>query len=286
MSVLRYVALLILAALLCWPAVAQNAGDYFFIQLSDTQFGMFTGDKDFAQETLNYEFVVASINRLKPAFVVICGDLINKVGDAAQAAEYHRITKKISPSIPVYEVPGNHDVGNDPTPETLAYYRKNFGRDYYSFRQRDLYGIVLNASIIAAPGKIQDDANKQEAWLKQELATAKASGARHIVVFQHQSWFLEKGDEADQYFNIPKATRTRYIDLLKSAGVRYVFAGHYHRNAYGKDGNLEVITTGPVSLPLGDGSSGIRIVTVRPDRLDHQYFTLGNIPNSFTTTQK
>jgi len=279
--ILRYVALLALAALLCWPVAAQNSSDYFFIQISDTQFGMFTGDKDFAQETLNYEFVVANINRLKPAFVVICGDLINKPGDAAQAAEYHRITKKIDPKIPVYELPGNHDVGNDPTPESLAYYRKNFGKDYYSFRQRDLYGIALNASVIASPGKVQDDANKQEAWLKAELVTAKASGARHIVVFQHQSWFLEKGDEPDQYFNIPKATRARYLDLLKNAGVRYVFAGHYHRNAFGKDGDLEMITTGPVSLPLGDDPSGIRIVTVHPDRLEHQYFTLGNIPNSF-----
>jgi 3',5'-cyclic AMP phosphodiesterase CpdA len=282
MRILRYVALLTIVALLCWNAAAQNTAPYFFIQLADPQFGMFTADKSFDQETLNYEFVVENINRLKPAFVVICGDLINKPGDAAQAAEYHRITKKISPSIPVYELPGNHDVGNDPTPELLAYYRKNFGKDYYSFRQRDLYGIVLNASVIQSPGKVQDEADKQEAWLKAELVTAKASGARHIVVFQHQSWFLEKGDEADQYFNIPKATRTRYLDLLKSAGVRYVFAGHYHRNAFGKDGTLEVITSGPVGMPLGMDMSGIRIVTVRPDRIDHQYYTLGNIPNTFS----
>ena len=286
MRILRWSALPAAVLLICWTVAAQTSNDYFFIQLSDTQFGMFTGDKDFAQETLNYEFVVANINRLKPAFVVICGDLINKPGDAAQTAEYRRITKKISPSIPVYEVAGNHDVGNEPTPETLAYYRKNFGKDYYSFRQRDLYGIVLNASMIAAPGKVQDEANKQEAWLKAELETAKAGGARHIVVFQHQSWFLETANEADQYFNIPKATRARYLDLLHNAGVRYVFAGHYHRTAFGKDGNLEMITTGPVSLPLGPDPSGIRIVTVRPDRIDHQYFTLGNIPSSYSPAQK
>jgi len=281
MRTLNCAALLATVLLICWTAAGQTSGDYFFIQIADTQFGAFTGDKDFAQETLNYEFAVANINRLKPAFVVICGDLINKTGDDIQSAEYHRITKKIDPSIPVYALPGNHDVGNDPTPETLAYYRKNFGRDYYSFQQRDLYGIVLDASVISAPGKVQDEANKQEAWLKTELATAKASGARHIVVFQHQSWFLERVDEADQYFNIPKAARTRYLDLLKGAGVRYVFAGHYHRNAFAKDGNLEVITTGPISRPLGSDPSGIRIVTVHPDRIDHQYYTLGNIPNTF-----
>src|SRR5262245_18772161 len=76
----------------------------FFIQLADPQFGAFTSDRDFAQETVNYEFAIATVNRLKPAFVVICGDLINKVGDAAQTAEYFRITAKLDRSIPLYAV--------------------------------------------------------------------------------------------------------------------------------------------------------------------------------------
>jgi len=92
----------------------------FFIQLADPQFGAFTQDKDFVQETANYEFAVANINRIKPAFVIVCGDLINKTGDPVQTAEYHRVTAMIDKSIPVYAVPGNHDVGNTPTAETLA----------------------------------------------------------------------------------------------------------------------------------------------------------------------
>jgi 3',5'-cyclic AMP phosphodiesterase CpdA len=281
MRILRYAALLLLVACLCWPLTAQNADNYFFIQLADTQFGAFTQDKEFQKETENYEFAVANINRLKPAFVVICGDLINKVGDPVQTAEYLRITKQIDPVIPVYAVSGNHDVGNEPTPETLAYYREHFGRDYYGFRQRDIYGIVLNTSMIGAPGKVQAEADKQEAWFKAELTTARASGARHIVVFQHHAWFLEKPDEANQYFNIPNPQRRRYIDLIKGAGVRYVFAGHYHRNAFGTDEDLQMVTSGPVGVPLGSDPSGIRIVAVRPDRIDHQYFTLGNIPITY-----
>lgn len=261
---------------------AQNvSGDYFFVQLADTQFGMFTGDRDFAQETANYEFVVANINRLRPRFVVICGDLINKVGDPAQTAEYLRITKKIDPSIPVYPVPGNHDVGNEPTPETLAYYRQHFGPDHYSFVHGSLYGIVLDSGVISAPGKVQSEAVEQESWLKAELGKARAAGARHIVVFQHHSWFLEKADEPTQYFNIPIETRRSYLELLKGAGVRYVFAGHYHRNALGRDGDLEMITSGPVGQPLGTDPSGMRLVTVRDSGLEHRYYTLGNVPNQF-----
>ena len=59
---------------------------------------------------------------------MICGDLINKVGDPVQTAEYFRITGDIDPSIPVHAVAGNHDVGNEPTPETLAHYRARLDR--------------------------------------------------------------------------------------------------------------------------------------------------------------
>lgn len=272
----------LLALLIGGMAGAQTAaGDFYFIQLADPQFGAFTGDRDFAQETANYEFAVANINRLRPRFVVICGDLINKVGDPVQSAEYFRITRKIDASIPVYAVSGNHDVGNEPTPETLAYYRENFGKDYYSFREGDVYGIVLNSSLISAPARAQAEADRQEAWLKAELETAKTSGAPHIVVFQHHSWFLENPNEPTQYFNIPIEQRKRFLDMLKSAGVRYVFAGHYHRNAFGTDGELEMITNGPVGRPLGDDPSGMRMVIVRPDRLEHRYFTMGDIPNQY-----
>jgi 3',5'-cyclic AMP phosphodiesterase CpdA len=271
-----------LVALLLWaPVAALQERTEFFIQLADPQFGAFTQDRDFVQETANYEFAVANINRLRPAFVVICGDLINKPGDRAQTEEYFRITRKIARSIPVYAVAGNHDVGNEPTPETLKSYRARFGPNYYSFRRGRVHGIVLDTSLISAPAKVHADADAQEAWLKAELQRARASDARHIVVFQHHSWFLEKADEPSQYFNVPLESRRRYLDLLKSAGVRYVFAGHYHRNAFGRDGALEMITSGPVGRPLGADPSGIRIVTIEDDRIEHTYYGMGLIPNQF-----
>src|SRR5215211_2998538 len=105
----------------------RTAEPWFFIQLSDPQLGMFTDNRDFVQDTANFEFAVAAVNRLRPAFVVITGDLVNKPGDAAQIAEYRRIVGKIDRGIPVYNIAGNHDVQNEPTPESLAAYTKIFG---------------------------------------------------------------------------------------------------------------------------------------------------------------
>ena len=269
----------LLVLLLASGLAAQQDSSFFFVQLSDPQFGFQAGDKSFEQESVTFEFVIASLNRLRPAFVVAAGDLVNKPGDPAQTAEYLRIAAKLDRSIPLYNVAGNHDVGNEPTPATLAAYRQKFGRDYYSFRHGSLAAIVMNSSLIMAPGKASSEAADQLAWLKEELGKARAGGARHVVVFQHYPWFLEKPDEPDQYFNVPLERRGPYLALLKAAGVSHVFAGHVHRNSQGRDGALEMVTSGPVGRPLGNDPSGIRVVIVRPEGLEHRYYGLGSIPN-------
>lgn len=254
------------------------AEPFYFIQLSDPQLGMFTNNRDFAQDATNFEFAVTAVNRLRPAFVVITGDLVHKPGDAAQIAEYRRIAGLIDRSIPVYHIAGNHDVENAPTPESLAAYRKIFGPDRYTFRHQGLVGIVLNSSVIHTPEKAAADLGEQERWLRTELGKAKAEGARHIVVFQHHPWFIKNAAEADQYFNIPVARRAAYLALFREFGVRYLFCGHYHRNAEARDGEIENVTSGPVGKPLGGAKSGLRVAIVRDDRIEHRYFELGELP--------
>jgi serine/threonine-protein phosphatase CPPED1 len=249
-----------------------------FIQMSDPQFGMYTADKDFVQETANFEFAIATANRLKPAFVIITGDLVNKAGDAAMIAEYKRISAKLDPKIKLFSVPGNHDVGNEPTKESLAAYRENIGPDYYSFHAGDIAGIVLNSNLEKGTEKVPEEAAKMEAWFRAELERLKLSGVKHIILFQHISLFLKTPDEKDEYSNVPKEIRERYLHLLHEYGVQQVFAGHYHRNEYGKDGDLEMITSGPVGKPLGGAKSGIRVVTVKDGSVTHKYYELGDLP--------
>src|SRR3954453_23409469 len=146
------VSCLAISFLLCVASRSAPAAEpVFFIQLSDPQFGMFTDNKNFAQETANFEFAVATVNRLRPAFVVISGDLVNKAGDAAQIAEFQRIVAKVDSSIPVFNVVGNHDIGNVPAPSTITAFTNRFGPDHYTFERGDFVGIVLNSTIIHSP---------------------------------------------------------------------------------------------------------------------------------------
>jgi 3',5'-cyclic AMP phosphodiesterase CpdA len=272
------------AAAILVHAAAPRAADspFFFIQLTDPQFGMAASNADFAQETANFEFAIAAANRLRPAFVVVTGDLINKVDDEAQVAEYRRIAGKLDHAIPLYNLPGNHDIADPPTAEAVAVYTKRFGPDHYTFRHASLAGIVINTPIIFAAQKVPELAAAQEKWLRSELERARREGARHVVVFQHHSLFVADPAEPDQYFNIAREKRTQLLALFHEFGVTHVFAGHLHRNAVARDGNLEMVTTGPVGKPLGDGKSGLRIVTVTDAGIEHRYYEFGEVPNKVT----
>ncbi len=261
------------------------AAPFFFIQLTDPQFGMFADNANADQETANLEFAVATVNRLRPSFVVVTGDLVNRAGDAAQIAAYLGVMKKVDPAIRVYNMPGNHDVGNAPTPDSLAAYVKRFGPDHYAFRHGNFAGIVLDSMLMFAPEKVSDAAAEQERWLRAELERARRDGVAHIVVFQHHPFFVRDPAEPDVYDNIPRERRAKCLALFGEFGVKHVFAGHYHGNALARAGDIEVVTTGPIGKPLREGArSGMRIIMVSDAGIDHRYYDLGELPNRVLLT--
>ena len=251
---------------------------FFFIQMADPQFGFFTANEDFARETANFTQAIEAANRLRPAFVVVCGDLTHRQGDSAQIAEYRRVAALLDRSIPLYNVAGNHDLALPLSPRSVASYRAVYGPDYYTFDRNGVLGIVINSSLVKEPNLAPEEAAAQTRWLERTLADARSKG-RRAIVFQHHPWFLARADEPDQYYNLPIATRREALKLFSDAGVRYVFAGHYHRNALARDGDLEMVTTGPVGKPLGSDPSGFRIVIVTRDSVIHRYYALDSLPN-------
>src|SRR5690242_18855533 len=92
------------------PAQLEQFKPFFFIQMADPQLGMFDDNKSIDKDVKNFEQAMAHANRLHPDFVVICGDLIDKQGDAAQEQAFLNVCKQLDKSIPLYLVSGNHDV--------------------------------------------------------------------------------------------------------------------------------------------------------------------------------
>ena len=247
---------------------------YFFVHLSDPQLGMMEINADFSKESEMVADAISAINRLNPAFVVITGDLVNQEGNMEQINELKRLFDQVKKSIPVYYVPGNHDVGQMVPEESLASYRANFGDDRFSVLYKKTRLIVINSQLIWAKRDTLE--MEQYQWLEDELK--KSAKNDHRFVFAHHPIFVESVDEADRYQNLPIDRRGKYIDLFEKNNVQYMFVGHLHKNHISQTGNLTIVATNGLCVSHSHEPPGLKIVRVYPDRVDYDYYAVEMLP--------
>ena len=257
--------------------LAGNAADFFFVQIADTQLGMTNSNRDMVPEIENFSKAVDHINSIKPAFVIISGDLINADHSPKQIRAFWNIAHKINPDIPLYLVPGNHDIGKA-NEANINFYRRLFGKDYYSFSHKGNEFLVLNSCLIHDADSDVDMRAAQRKWFESELEAARKKNPDHIFVCVHHPWFLKSSDEKDEYFNIPVSERKEYLDLMKRFGVEFALAGHLHEESIAKDGSLSMITTSSLGKALGKTPVGFRVFRVYKDRVEHTYYPLDQVP--------
>lgn len=253
--------------------IAADSAPFFFLQLSDPQFGFIDNNKSISAETEAMNKAVTAINQLKPPFVVITGDFVNNSKSKEQIAAYKSMIAQIDSSVKVYMIPGNHDIGKV-SRASIDNYKKNYGETHFSFRYGDCTFIGIDSNIIKEEDKEREEV--QFKWLEQELQ--KTKDARFKFVFTHCSVFLKRMDEPVNYSNFSLPMREKYVRLFQKYGVNAIFAGHLHNNAYGKVGNMEMITIGPVGKVLGTGYQGMNLVKVYPDRFISEFIALNQFP--------
>ena len=248
---------------------------YFFVCLSDPQFGMTENNAGFSNESEMVAKTIAAINRLNPAFVVITGDLVNQAGNMEQIREFKRLFGEINKTIPIYCIPGNHDVGQTASDELLALYRSNFGDDRFSVSYKNTALIGFNSQLVWAKRDTLE--MEQYEWLENELKMAMKYDYR--FVFAHHPLFIERVDEEDTYQNFPADRRNKYINLFDKYKVQYLFAGHLHKNHIVSERNLTIIATNSVSVSHSHELPGFRIVKVYPDEIVCDYYTPETLPS-------
>ena len=253
--------------------IAADSAPFFFLQLSDPQFGFIDNNKSISAETEAMNKAVTAINQLKPPFVVITGDFVNNSKSKEQIAAYKSMIAQIDSSVKVYMIPGNHDIGKV-SRASIDNYKKNYGETHFSFRYGDCAFIGIDSNIIKEEDKEREEV--QFKWLEQELQ--KTKDARFKFVFTHCSVFLKRMDEPVNYSNFSLPMREKYVRLFQKYGVNAIFAGHLHNNAYGKVGNMEMITIGPIGKVLGTGYQGMNLVKVYPDRFISEFIALNQLP--------
>jgi len=284
--------------------------DFSFIQLADPQFGMFAGSsgktdeeiadsaerglliskvprfEGLAPETALFTRAIEHANRLKPSFVVVCGDMVDKSDNDDQVAEVKRIAALLDDSIPLHWVAGNHDVALDhinPDQESIDRYVDNFGPDYYAFSHGGIRFVVINSTLFTSPGQLTDRAEAQLAFVEAEAIIVSTQqresentdpGAGRIVLLSHHPLFIKTPGEANNPWSITRQYRTPLLEIAADHGIKTNFAGHWHRNNIANKDGLEVISSGPVGLPLWHDPSGYRVVNVTASGITHEYHSL------------
>jgi predicted MPP superfamily phosphohydrolase/predicted phosphodiesterase len=260
--------------------VDKEEPDFTFVQATDPQIGWGQcGNMDFM-----WGVTVNKGNIVEPNFLVVTGDLINSQGSTSQAAYYNSYAAGLKPGISLYNVPGNHDIGDAPSSSSYAFWNANLKspassdpNTWYSFTYGNNLFICLDAMVLKNPTNYPGKDTEQMNWLTTTLQGA--SGYANIMVFMHISLCLTSTTETDGTFNMPLTIRNQLLDLFHLYGVNAVFSGHAHYNSYVRDGELEIVTTSSCNCSLGSPVTpqGFRKVDVYPNHIIHRYIPFSEI---------
>lgn len=238
-----------------------------FVQLCDPQLGF--GAKGYETDLASLQQAVRQINELEPAFVVICGDLVN-TPDAKAFADFQRVTSELH--VPCHCAPGNHDIGHPADPVLLAKYRQTIGEDHYRFKHQGCTFLVLNSQLWkSAP---DNETTQHDEWLTGSLREAQTAGSP-VFIIGHHPLFLSTADEEEQYFNIPPDRRGKILQLFRENGVLAVLTGHTHKLVRNTHEGIVFLSGETTSKNFDDRPLGFRLWSVLgPSQVEHRFVPL------------
>lgn len=257
---------------------AREHSRFFFVQISDPQLGFTAGNDNIGPDVESLKIAVSHINRLRPAFVVVSGDMVNASKNKKQWAVYSELISGIDKTIPVYHIPGNHDIGKAGPEHTghVEAYKDRMGDDRFSFIYNGCLFAGMNSSIV------RDGNGPLEAGQFKWLGKVLKKKAKFKMVFTHCPVFRKDFDEKEDYSNFSKTDREKYWNLFVSRKVDAVSAGHLHYSRRASHEGIDMISVGSLSRPLGKGVSGLGIYIIDPDGPDFQYeyYPLTEVPQT------
>ncbi|MBR6671886.1 MAG: metallophosphoesterase [Alistipes sp.] len=247
----------------------------FFVQISDPQLGFITNTQDFSAEVELMKRITEKVNNLQPDFVVFSGDLVNWWDNASMLEGFKKMRGEFDKKIPLYYVPGNHDVDNHAPAENVAAFIDRYGHDRFVHKAKDYTVIGYNSCVIKAATAAEAD---EYAWIEKVLKRARKN--KPIILVAHHPMFLSDPNEAERYENIGVELRKKYLALFEQYGVDLVLSGHLHYCAQGQYKDIKFVTAGPAGRPFGQTKSGVEIITIKNGVAEATYYAVDDIPQS------
>lgn len=199
-----------------------------------------------------FKKILNEIEDSKSRFIIHQGDMVSQ-GTQNEYADF--IQTIDSTKIPVYTVPGNHDIIG----KGRLYYSQEFGMYYHSFNMDSTHFIILdNANGYLDKGQLS--------WLKDDLEKNKGS---MIVVFMHMPPFDPRLGENHAMLDSLQAETL--VSLFEDFNVDTVFSSHIHSYYDYTQEGVHYIISGGGGAPLVD---------------DGEYhYIIANISNGKITTE-
>lgn len=276
----------------------QWKGSFEFIFITDPQLGFINqyyegglGTK-WEEELENIDKTIIEINKIRPRpkFVCIGGDMINAYPDKGealrtmQADDLKHAFTKLNRNIPILCVSGNHDIGNHPDINSMRWYHRTFGDDYYSFWCGGSLFIVLNTQYLKNPPQVlYEEVHHQLRWLETLLQSVALyhTPPKHVILFMHIPMFYDHPDESTHPYGLPVEVRRLLHEQLVKANTKVILCGHLHFNSYRRwtcdhlNKEIEVVVSSALGCPLGRDPAGFRRVYVDHDVVRHEYVKVG-----------
>lgn len=187
--------------------------------------------------TDNFHRLSEYIDATRPDLVVNSGDVAWNGPSNQDDLEFARGLHDAL-AAPCRYIPGNHDIGDNPTElgpvpsqpvteQSVQAFRSCFGEDRWRFEAAGWCFIGLN-SLVMNTGLASEA--EQFDWLGQQLASADA---RPVALFLHKPLFLNAPDDPELAATAirfaPMPARGRLLEMLDTVDLRLVASGHVHQ---------------------------------------------------------
>jgi plastocyanin len=222
------------------PSKANATSGLRFAQISDTHIGFDKPANTDVTATLRTAVARIAAEPDPPAFVLHTGDLTH----LSKPAEFDTLQQVLSElSVPVFYVPGEHDVLDDDGMCYLSRFGKGTqGAGWHSFDQNGVHFIGLVNVVNLKAGGLGVLGREQLEWLEQDVK--RISSSTPIVVFAHiplWSVYPEWGWGTDD--------SERALSYLKRFGSVSVLNGHIHQVMQKVEGHVTFHTAMSTAFP-------------------------------------
>jgi 3',5'-cyclic AMP phosphodiesterase CpdA len=227
----------------------------------------------------NWNAVIDHVALTRPELVIHVGDLsLDGPADPNQLADGRRQLDRLA--VAWRAVPGNHDIGDNPTSvphaeslinsERHARWVETIGADWWSLDLAGWHVVAIDAQLFGS-GLAAEDA--QWSWLASDLRSRTDDVATLLVT--HKPWVAHDAElaSAPPYRFIPERARARLMTMFGDDPPALVLSGHVHQYRWIRIDSTEhvwapstwAVLPDEIQATVGDKRCGILAIDLHDD---------------------